>query len=90
MPTAPIRATTRKHPNIDIPYKKPKRGELDGDDKEYNLGLGSFRVSIEHRIGRSKWFRIVSERYRNPRRTHHTKICIVAGIVNIEAGFTPF
>ena len=72
------------------PYKKPERGELDAEQKAYNRRLSSFRVGIEHRIGRSKRFRIVSERYRNPRHTHHTKTCIVARIVNIEAGFMTF
>lgn len=80
----------KEHPNIDFPYKKPKGGELAADEKQYNRGLGSFRVGVEHRIGRCKRFRIVSERYRNPRRTHHTKTSIVAGLVNIEARFAPF
>jgi hypothetical protein len=50
----------------------------------------SFRVAIEHRIGRTKRFRIVAERFRNPRHTHPTKTSIIAGLVNIEAGFGLF
>ncbi len=80
----------KEHPNIDFPYKKPKDGELTEEERQYNRGLGSFRVAVEHRIGRCKRFRIVSERYRNPLRTHHTKTAIVAGLVNIAAGFEPF
>jgi DDE superfamily endonuclease len=80
----------KEHPDLDIPYKKPKGGELTEEEKEYNRGLSSFRVAVEHRIGRTKRFRIVSDRFRNPLRTHHTKISIVAGLVNIEAGFPPF
>ena len=80
----------KEHPNLDIPYKKPKGGELTEEEKEYNRGLSSFRVAVEHRIGRTKRFRIVSDRFRNPRRTHHTKTSIIAGLVNIEAGFLPF
>ena len=80
----------KEHPNIDFPYKKPKQGELTDEEKDYNRGLSSFRVRVEHRIGRTKRFRIVSDRYRNPLRTHHTKISMVAGLVNIEAGFKPF
>ena len=79
----------KEHPNLDIPYKKPKGGELTADEKDYNRGLGSFRVAIEHRIGRSKRFRILSDRYRNPRHTHHTKTSIIAGLVNVGAGFLP-
>jgi DDE superfamily endonuclease/Helix-turn-helix of DDE superfamily endonuclease len=80
----------KEHPNLDIPYKKPKGGELTEEEKDYNRGLSSFRVAVEHRIGRTKRFRIVSDRFRNPRRTHHTKTSIIAGLVNIEAGIWPF
>jgi hypothetical protein len=80
----------KEHPNLDIPYKKPKNGELTEQEKEYNRGLSSFPVAVEHRIGRTKRFRIVSDRFRNPRRTHHTKTSIIAGLVNIEAGIWSF
>lgn len=80
----------RQHAAVELPYKKRKGGELSADEKEYNRGLGSFRVAIEHRIGRIKRFRIVAERFRNPRRTHHTKTTIIAGLVNLEAGFSLF
>lgn len=77
----------REHPMVEVPYKKRKGGDLSVEEKAYNRGLGSFRVAIEHRIGRTKRFRIVAERYRNPRHTHPTKTSIIAGLVNIEAGF---
>ncbi len=73
----------KEHPNIDYPYKKPKGGTLAKDEKEYNGALSRFRVRVEHKIGQIKRFRIVSDRFRNPRRTHHTKVSIVAGIVNM-------
>lgn len=79
----------REHAAVEVPYKKRKGGELSADEKDYNRGLGSFRVAIEHRIGRTKRFRIVAERFRNPRHTHPTKTSIIAGLVNIEAGFSP-
>jgi hypothetical protein len=77
----------KEHANIDYPYKKPKGGELNAEEKEYNAGLSRFRVKVEHRIGRCKRFRIVSDRFRNPRDTHHTKASIVAGMANLNAGF---
>lgn len=80
----------KDHANLEFPYKKPKRGELNDEEKEYNRGLSSFRVRVEHRIGRVKRFRIVAERFRNPLRTHDTKVSIVAGLVNLEDGFGPF
>ena len=79
----------KDHPDLDIPYKKPKGGDLTAEEKDYNRGLSSFRVAIEHRIGRTRRFRILCDRYRNPRHTHHTKTSIIAGLVNVEAGFLP-
>lgn len=77
----------KEHPNIDYPYKKPKGGELTEEEKEYNKGLSRFRVRVEHKIGQIKRFRVVSDRFRNPRRTHFTKTSIVGGIVNMASGF---
>ena len=79
----------KDHPNLDIPYKKHKGGSLSEEEKDYNRGLASFRVAIEHRIGRTKRFHILSDRYSNPRHTHHTRTSIIAGLVNLEAGFLP-
>jgi hypothetical protein len=80
----------KEHPTLDFPDKKPTGGELTSEEKEHNRALSSFRVGVEHRIGRTKRFRIAGERFRNPLATHHTKTSIVAGLVNIEAGFWPF
>jgi hypothetical protein len=80
----------REHAAVELPYKKRKGAELSADEKDYHRGLGSFRVAVEHRIGRTKRFRIVAERFRNPRHTHPTKTSIIAGLVNIEAGFGLF
>jgi hypothetical protein len=52
----------REHPMVEVPYKKRKGGDLSVEEKAYNRGLGSFRVAIEHRIGRTKRFLIVAER----------------------------
>ena len=73
----------REHRNLEIPYKQPKNGKLIDEEMEYNRGLSGFRVRVEHRIGRTKRFKIASERFRNPLETHHTKISIVAGLVNL-------
>ena len=48
----------KDHPNLDIPYKKPKNGTLSDEEKQYNRGLGSFRVAVERRIGRTKRFKM--------------------------------
>jgi hypothetical protein len=79
----------KQHKAVDYPYKKPKGGELTEEEKEYNKGLSRFRVRVEHKIGQVKRFRIISNPFRNPRRTHYTKISIIAGIVNMGSGFEP-
>lgn len=75
------------HPALDIPYKKPKKGKLSKDEKDYNHALSRFRVRVEHTIGRMKKFRILADRFRYPRTRHSIKFSIIAGITNISAGF---
>ena len=66
------------------------RGWISGTlpDLDYALTSRPF-VGAADRALTTKRFRIVSDRFRNPLRTHHTKTSIVAGLVNIEAGFLP-
>ena len=75
------------HPAIDIPYKKSKKKPLTTEERDYNHALSSFRVRVEHSIGRLKFFKVLSERYRYPRNRYACKISIVAGIANFAAGF---
>lgn len=75
------------HPAIDTPYKKPKKGKLTKEEKEYNHALSRFRVRVEHTIGRMKKFRILNDRFRYPRARHSVKFAIIAGITNLIAGF---
>lgn len=75
------------HKDIDIPYKSSKRNPLTKDEKEYNHGLSSFRVRVEHAIRRIKIFRTLADRFRYPRPSHAVKFSIAAGISNIVAGF---
>ena len=42
------------HPELDIPYKSSKKHPLTKDEEEYNRGLPSFRVRVEHAIRRIK------------------------------------
>ena len=76
-----------EHPDVEIPYKKSKRHLLTKDEKEYNRGLSRFRVRVEHAFARLKSFKMLSERYRYPRATYATKFAIIAGVVNLMAGF---
>ncbi len=80
---------TREHPATEIPYKRPPGGRLAKDEREYNRALPSFRVRIEHVFARLKSFRILRDVFRYPRATYHATIRIVAGILNLQAGFQP-
>lgn len=75
------------HKEVDFPYKKPKNGELDKEEKEYNRGLSSLRVKVENILGDMKLFKIFGGRYRNKRKRYGIKVNIIAGIVNIKNGF---
>ncbi len=75
------------HAAIEIPYKKTKKRPLTKEERDYNHALSRFRVRVEHRIGRLKTFRILSEKYRYPRNRYGVKISTVAGIINLVDGF---
>lgn len=75
------------HSGVEIPYKKTKTKPLTKDERDYNHALSRFRVRVEHGIARLKVFRILSDRYRYPRAAYGAKISIVAGILNLAAGF---
>ena len=72
---------------VEIPYKKTKTRPLTKDERDYNHALSRFRVRVEHGLARLKSFRILSDRYRYPRHAYGVKFSIVAGILNLAAGF---
>jgi len=76
-----------EHPDVEIPYKKSKHHPLTRDEKVYNHALSRFRVRIEHVFAKIKRFRIMADRFRYPKPTYAAKFAIVAGIINILAGF---
>ena len=65
------------------PHKKPKGGELTPRRKAHNRRLSRRRVAAEHGIGKMKVWRIVSDRYRGPRRRHTPVFKNVAGLHNL-------
>lgn len=77
----------KDHPNTELPYKKSKKHPLTKDERTYNHALSRFRVRVEHRIAKLKSFRMLSERYRYPKPAYPAKFAIIAGIVNLAAGF---
>ena len=77
------------HLNAEIPFKKPKGGDLDEEEKLYNTALSRVRVKVENVLAQIKVFRILADRFRNKRRRYSIKFKIIAGIVNLKNGFVP-
>jgi len=75
------------HPATDIPYKRSRKKPLAKDERAYNHALSRFRVRVEHALARLKSFRVLADRYRYPKAAYAAKFAIVAGIVNLVAGF---
>lgn len=75
------------HLATELPYKKPKNGELKKDEKEYNKALSRIRVKAENVFAQIKTFKILSDRYRNKRKKYNLKFNIIAGIINMKNGF---
>jgi hypothetical protein len=51
-------------PQMQVPHKKPRGGELTSEQKEENRQFAARRVRVEHGIRRVKAFRIVRDEYR--------------------------
>ena len=75
----------KQYPDIDIRVvikRKPGR-ELTPEEKAYNKALSRIRICVEHAIRRIKIFRVMGDRYRNPRRKYDLINDIVCGLVNM-------
>ena len=73
--------------NVELPHKKPKGGKLTAEQKAENRQHSKIRVYVEHKFAQFKKFRILSETYRNFRRKHNMRVNIIAGVLNLQAGF---
>lgn len=74
------------HKNSLTPKKKSKQHPLTPDEKANNREIARQRIGCEHRIGRLKVFRILSERYRNRRKRFGLRFNLLAAICNLERG----
>ena len=64
--------------------RKRKPGKkLTPAEKEYNKALAKIRIRVEHAIRRVKVFRVMGDRYRNPRKKYMIINDIVCGLVNM-------
>ncbi len=71
------------HPKSYIPKKRPPKGILTSEEKEFNKVISSIRVVVEHAIGGMKRYGCVSGVYRNRRAyMDDTFILLSAGLWN--------
>ena len=70
-----------------LAHKKPKNGKLTAQQTQENKEHSKIRIRVEHKFAQLKKFRILGEIYRNFRKKHHLRFNIIAGIVNMQAGF---
>jgi len=72
------------HENCQTPFKKSKYHPLTQKEKQKNRSLARKRILIEHIFCKLKVFRILSERYRNPRKRFSLRFNLIAAIHNLE------
>ena len=70
------------HARSKTPRRKPRKGQLTGEQKQGNRELASRRVVVEHVIRSLKIFRILAERYRNRRQRFSLRFKLIAGLYN--------
>ena len=68
--------------SVVYPFKKPRKRELDTEQKAFNRRLAQLRVKIEHRIRSLKIFRVLKGVYRGRRRRFELRLRLIAGLVN--------
>jgi hypothetical protein len=69
---------------VKTPFKKPKGGELNQEQKAFNKELGSIRVRIEHCIGWVKNWAIIATRFRCAQTIYTEVMQVVCGMVNAQ------
>ncbi len=67
-----------------VALKRKPGKSLTREEKEYNSALSRIRIRVEHAIRRVKIFRIMGDRYRNPRRKYAIIRDIVCGLANMK------
>lgn len=70
-----------------LPRKKQGKGPRKEEDILHNRAVAQKRIRVEHKLRRVKVFRILGDKHRNPLSTYGVKTSIVAGLVNMQAGF---
>jgi DDE superfamily endonuclease/Helix-turn-helix of DDE superfamily endonuclease len=64
------------------PYKKPRGKERPPEQIAYNRDFASWRVEVEHKIGRIRQYNSLSQTDRHHRQHHTARTVAVAGLAN--------
>ena len=72
------------HSKSELPKKKTKKNSLTKEDNQKNQGLSSTRVVNENVIGMIKRFKIISDKYRNRRKSIRLRFNLISAIYNVE------
>ena len=75
------------HVNSMTPFKKPRKGQLTEEQKQFNSMLAKVRIKIEHVFRRIKCFKIFAQCYRNKQRKHLLRISLVSALLNFNLPF---
>jgi len=66
------------------PRRKPRSQPRPPEDRVYNTAFAQVRVTIEHSIGRLRFFQAVTQMDRHHRHYHQQRIVSIAGLVNYQ------
>ena len=74
----------KMHLNSQTPAKKSKLHPLNTEQKANNLTLSKKRILVENIFCKLKTFRILSERYRNPRTRFSLRFNLISALYNLN------
>jgi hypothetical protein len=69
---------------VQVPYKKPKGGELTEEQLVFNAALSAIRIRIEHCIGWAKNWAILANRFRCAHSIYTPIMRTICGLVNLQ------
>jgi hypothetical protein len=79
-------AMEKIYPELEVvtPIKKPKGGALDEEQREFNRQVSKVRIAVENTLCRIKTFKVCSDFFRNPVKSHGQLMGVVSGLVNLR------
>jgi hypothetical protein len=82
----------KHYPSVPVvlPSKKPRQGELSGEQKGHNRLVAQQRIVVEHTLAQLNRFTVLRQVFRGKRRDRHSKVTrVVAKVVNRRLALTP-